>query len=529
MTAEKQEKPKTFARDSTGLVKNVSILDAVSLNVSSMSAGAALATITFTMILIPLTLSNFAGINLVYGSIIAFLITIPQMIVYTIMTRRLPRTGGDYVWVSRTFGGFIGSTASFMGYTMETMAFLALIVISAVLAIGTVLVTYVPSSTEYLALSLPGNTPNPPVPPDVTGQFILGAVIFGLLILLNIVKPKYGYKLVSASMIIGIAALVAANAVLLSAGNSGVVSYVNSLQSFTGANYTSVVSSAPSTAFSLQNTVFMMPFFAMFVYPWFVAAPAVASELKGKRATNWNVPIAAVTSLILVTGSFATLYYVGGQAFINGAFLNSPGLVYNAVFNFWTLAMGVSPNSYIGMFIGFGWIVWNIGILAYGIIGISRYIFAQAFDRFLPEKMSYISPRFGSPVIAHIVDLVVTIVLVGLASFYYGTLSSLYGAIMASMIYFIIVGLAAATYAYRNEKGGIKSVLMIAGVLSAAVFVFLTYQFLAYPGVWGGNNLAYGFIAVSVIIGAVIFQASKAYHKQRGIDITLAYKEIPPD
>jgi amino acid transporter len=330
-------------------------------------------------------------------------------------------------------------------------------------------------------------------------------------------------------MIIGIVTLVAANFSLLAAGRSGVVNYVDSLQSFTGENYSSVVSSAPASGFNLQNTLFLMPFFAMFVYPWFVAAPAVASELKGKGATNWNVPISALTSLILVTGSFATLYYVGSQAFINGAFLNSQGLVYNAVFNFWTLAMGVAPNAYLGMFIGLGWILWSVGILAYGIIGVSRYIFAQSFDRFLPERMSYVSKRFGSPVVAHVIDLVVTIALIGLASYFYGTLSSLYGAIMASMIYFVVVGLAAAAYAYRHERGGIKGLLIVSGVLSAAVFIFLTYEFLAYPGVWGGNGLAYGYIIVSVVLGAVIFQASRYFHNKKGIDISLAYTEIPPE
>ncbi|MDG6994930.1 MAG: APC family permease [Nitrososphaerota archaeon] len=515
-----EQKSKVFARESTGLVKNVSLLDAVSLNVSSMSAGAALATIAFTMSIIPQVLTSYSGINLVYGSIIAFIITIPQMIVYTIMTRRLPRTGGDYVWTSRAFGGFVGSTVSFMGYTVETMAFMALIVFSTVLAIGAVLVQM--GMMQYLGLAIPINFGG-----DGISQFVLGAIIYAILILLNIFKPKYGFKLVSATMIIGILSLVVGNAVLLSAGNHGVANYINGL-GINGTTYDSVASSVTGSTFNFANTVFLMPFFAMFVYPWFVAAPAVASELKGKRSTNWNVPISALISLIIVTGSFATMYYVGGYNFITGAFFNGT-LVNDYSFNFWTLAMGVSPNSAVAAFIGLGWILWNIGILAYGIIGISRYIFAQAFDRFLPEKMSYISPRFRSPVIAHVIDLVVTVVILGIAISAYGYINSLYGAIMASMIYFIFVGGAAVVFASRNEKGGMRTLLSAAGVLSALVFVFLTYQFLAYPGVWGGNAFAYGYVAASIVLGAVIYLISKSYHLKRGIDIGLAYKEIPPD
>lgn len=516
-----EQKSGVFVRESTGLVKNVSFLDAVSLNISSMSGGAALATIAFTMLLVPTALGSVSGVNLVYGSIIAFLITIPQMIVYTILTRRMPRTGGDYVWTSRAFGGFIGSTVSFMGYTVETMAFLALIVIATVLAVGSVGVSL--GYQSFLPLALPGNVAGA----DPLEQFILGSSVFGLLIALNVFRPRLGYKLVSFTVILGIASLVVANIVLLLAGNSGVAGFINSL-GIQGTTYQSVAQSYTGPAFSLSGTLFMMPFFAMFCYPWFVAAPAVASEIKGRGAMKWNVPISALVSLTIVTLSFAVLYYAAGYRFVTAA-LSNPTLVNDYSFNFWTLAMGVSGNQFIAAFIGLGWILWNIGILAYGIIGISRYIFAQSFDRFLPEKLSYVSHRFGSPVLAHLVDLVVTVILVGLASFFYGTLTSLYGAIMASMIYFVFVGVAAAIWARRNEKGITRPVLSVSGLLSAGVFVYLTYEFLAYGSVWGANPLAYGYIVASIILGAVLYQYSRISHARRGIDISLAFKEIPPE
>jgi hypothetical protein len=41
--------------------------------------------------------------------------------------------------------------------------------------------------------------------------------------------------------------------------------------------------------------------------------------------------------------------------------------------------------------------------------------------------------------------------------------------------------------------------------------------------------LAYSYVAVTFILGMVIYLGSKMYHSRRGIDITLAYKEIPPE
>jgi len=230
----------------------------------------------------------------------------------------------------------------------------------------------------------------------------------------------------------------------------------------------------------------------------------------------------------LLTAGFGTMYLVGGLPFTNAALANS-SLVYNYSFNFWTLAMGVANVPAIAWAIGIGWIVWNIAVLAYGIIIFSRYMFAQAFDRFLPARLAYVSPRYGSPLIAHAIDLVLTIAFVGLAAFLYGPLSSLFGVVLSAVIYFAFVGLAAVVYAVRHEKGNGKAVLGISGILMAIVYAFLSYEFLASPNVWGGNTLAYFYMVISFIAGLVIYGLSKMYYARQGIDIGLAFKEIPPE
>jgi amino acid transporter len=271
----------------------------------------------------------------------------------------------------------------------------------------------------------------------------------------------------------------------------------------------------------------MMPFFALFTYPWFNAAPSVGSELKGK-ASAWNVPISLLAAFLVVTIPYATMYYVGGFAFTTAAFRN-PTLVNNFGFNFFTLAIGVSSNAVQSFIIGLSWIVLTAAILAFGIITISRYMLAQSFDRFLPAKLAYVSGKYGSPVVAHLLDLVVTIALIGLAAFLYGTISSLYGAVMASMIYFAFVGLAAAIYGVRKEAGAARLALTVSGALQTLVFVYLTFEFLAYPSIWGGNMLAYGYIAATFILGVLIYTYRRVTSNQGGFSVELAFKEIPPE
>jgi len=511
--------PGVFVREATGLIKSVSMFDAVALNISSMSTGTALATIGFTMVLLP----TISGLNLVYASLIGFLISIPQIIVYTIMTRKVPRTGGDYVWLSRNLNGMFACALTMMGFTLQTLAFIALIVLSTVFAIGSVGVSL--GYQSFLSLALPGNIQGA----DPLSQFIVGIVIFGVLILINVVKPKAGYKIVSVFTVFGIASMVLAMVVLLSAGNQGVQGYMTFLNSI-GSNttYTQVANSYTGPSFSLGTNLFILPFFAIFVFPWIVAGPAVASEIKGKDAVRWNVPIAAIMSTILLTAGFGVMYYAGGFEFTNAALAN-PTLVYNYSFNFWTLAMGVVSFPPLAWIIGAGWIVWNIAILAYGVIIFSRYVFAQAFDRYLPASLAYISPKYNSPVAAHLIDLVMTTIFVGVAAFLYGILSSLFGVVLSAVVYFVFVGIAIALYALHSQQGSTKSLLAVCGILMSLVYIFLTYEFLASPSVWGGNTFAYVYMAASFAAGIVIYVISKSYYMKRGINIDLAFKEIPPE
>ena len=517
--------PKVFVRESTGLVKNVGFFDSIAMNLSNMSVGALLGVIGIAG-LFPMLISgqSMVSLNLVILSVIAFLLSVPQIIVYTIMSQRYPRSGGDYVYVSRVFGGPIGSVVSFMGYTMETTAYLALIVLSTVFAIGSVALFFV-FDPLYLGLAVPQGTGGPS---NSTNQFILGAVVFGGLILVNILRPKAGFKLVSALTIFGFLAIIIAMAVLLMAGNSGVVDYINGLD-ISDTTYQSVASSGSNVFFEWGPNIFLLPLMAAFVYPWLNASPAVAGEIKGRRAMKWNVPISSVLVFAFLTSSLAVMYYVAGQAFTNAAYSN-PALIFDHSFNFWTLAMGVSGNQLVAAIIGLGWVLSNLSVLAYGIIVISRYLLAQSFDRFLPSRISNVSSRFGSPITAHLVDLILTIGLVGMAAFYYiGGAEALFGAILASMVYFIFVGLAAAVHGMRKEAGLTKALLMLAGVLNVFIFGFLAYEFIAYPSVWALHDLTYYFIIASLVAGIVIYGLSWWYNKKRGIDISLAYKELPPE
>ncbi len=135
-----------------------------------------------------------------------------------------------------------------------------------------------------------------------------------------------------------------------------------------------------------MNTILMLlPFFAIYVYPWLNAGPAIASEIKGKSALRWNIPSAFILTLALLTIGFGAMYYSLGFSFVTAA-LSNPDL--NGVINFWTIAMAVSHSVVLSWFIAISSITWYLAILAYGAIVVVRYWFALAFDRVWPSAFA---------------------------------------------------------------------------------------------------------------------------------------------
>ena len=476
-----------------------------------------LAIIGYTMVLLP----SVAGVNLVYASIMALIFSIPQMIVYTMMTTRMPRTGGDYVWISRTFGGFIGSVVTLMGFTLADIPYLSLLCLTAVFAIGSVALEQ--GFGAFLGLALPPNMSGS----DPMTQFALAAVLLTILVAINLLRPRIAFKTVSLLTLVGIVCTGIGILTLISAGPAGVANYVTSL-AIPNMTYTSIASSYAGPSFDLGNTLMMVPFYITLGYAYMTAAPAVGSEIKGKNALRWNVAVSLFLEFVLLTAAAAAMYYAGGLGFINAA-LGNATLVYNYSFNFFTLAMGVAGNTILAWVIGVGWVAWIIAVMGYGVIVIPRYFLAQAFDRYLPAAMSYVNPRTGSPIVALLLEYVIALGFIGSAIFLYGTITSLYGTIVAIMGYFVIVGAAAAVYGFRKETGRSKILLTVSGILMALVFLWMTYEYLAFPGIWGGNALAYYYDLGALLLAIIIYIARQQYLKKSGIDISVAFKEIPPE
>ena len=98
------EKKKYFLREATGLVREAGLLDMIQLSAVSLTG---VSIIAGSMLLLPLITSA------IWQAItIAFVTAIPVLLVYCILSASMPRTGGDYIYISRLLHPSLGVVAA---------------------------------------------------------------------------------------------------------------------------------------------------------------------------------------------------------------------------------------------------------------------------------------------------------------------------------------------------------------------------------------------------------------------------------
>src|SRR6266853_985123 len=134
--ARNDQQQQLFVRKSTGLVREASAFDAMVFNaVFSAPVGATLAWGVF------FALTAFPGADLVTATIISFVLNVPVLLMMGLLASSMPRTGGDYVWVSRiltpplaTISNFGAAFSAMIGATFWARYY-------PVFALGPILVT----------------------------------------------------------------------------------------------------------------------------------------------------------------------------------------------------------------------------------------------------------------------------------------------------------------------------------------------------------------------------------------------------
>ena len=111
-------KPEIFTRKSSGLVRVMSPYSAFVYNILTMGL-----IFPWTYLWAP---GALPGGRLVWGILLAMIFEIPIALAYVWLSTALPRSGGDYVFQSRVFGGGVGFSIVMSGFVIWILQWVAL-------------------------------------------------------------------------------------------------------------------------------------------------------------------------------------------------------------------------------------------------------------------------------------------------------------------------------------------------------------------------------------------------------------------
>jgi amino acid transporter len=303
--------------------------------------------------------------------------------------------------------------------------------------------------------------------------------------------------------------------------------------------------------FSLLATLLIAPI-AWTSLQWATYSSQQNGEIKSAGSFR-NQAFIIVGALVLTGVLLAILAFVLQQAV-------GPEFLYVAGSGYWSgvseatlagsylwpniLATAIAFSPVVTLLIAAGFILNGHQIVHNCYIGMTRVMVAMSFDRLLPEWISRVSERFRTPVNAHVVYFVASIPVIWLYNtFSYGdtTWTSLtLGVTFACGYVFVATALAGAILPFRAKAaydaspgskytiGGVPLVTVI-GLLGAAAGVVFLYLFLTNDQLGLTSQLAYTVVGGVLLFSAAWYLIAKQVRRSRGIDVSYAFKEIPPE
>jgi amino acid transporter len=532
-----------FVRNSTGLVRSASAVDATIFNaVISAPVGSTIAYSIF------FALVAFPGADVVSVLILVAVINIPVLIMFALLGASMPRVGGDYVWVSRVLSpplALISNLCMIMGGLLGAAFFAKFF---SVLALGPVLVALgaIFNNSHFIDWGNAFQTNN---------GWILGASLFMVVLqtLILISGTKATFRWQNYSFIIARAGTLVAFVVLLIGSQGDFFSHFDALnKSFGGGNVAAVIKGAPGAASAAPNffssatlpTLFSIQGFMM----WNFWSVYMSGELKSasNRRRQLSVMFGALgwDTVLLVIG-VVLLFRVAGYNFVyalNAAGNNAYHIPSGPFYPF--LASLVFNTPILTIIIMGSFLFWSLPSMIANTFMPIRSFFAWSFDRLMPEGLANVNERTHSPINAIIVTNVIIAALV-VWSVIGNQFQLVLGLIvLAGALAVIIVGIAAVSLPgrrpdlYQASPANVRflgvPVLYIAGTLSILEFIgIIAISFINPLSVMNGNRADWWWIPAwllgLIVGGALLYYIPRFIRAQQGVNISFVYKELPPE
>ena len=517
-----------FARRASGLVRAFSAFDALNLNISMCSPPQGVLwawTWGASMFMsVHLGLSYFLGI---------FAVGLGAATVYAIWTLALPRSGGDYVWFSRAvhpaFGFAINWFLTFVflnWFAMNSQTLGPFFLAPILLSLGM-------SNAADFASSL-------------IGSVIIGTVyniLIALLLLFGSTTYVKFYRVIFGASLAG---SVIYMALLLGTPHEAFVTAFN--KAVTGIDYQGVIETAKSfgwiPGWTLTATLFGLVF-PFQNYSWAGFPAYVGGEIRKVEKAAW---IGMIGGLLAMGAWYValgeTIYHTAGFNFHSALTwlwvthseaypLKFPPYPQN-------YALILTSNTAILLAISIGWFLSAVYLNPPNLLLATRNVFAWSFDRILPTRLSKVSARFRAPVYTILACAIVgELLTIFVAYTTYAVMIVNTFMVMEAVLF--MVAIASLLFPYKKKEmfekfpeGAKKKVLgipllSISGAIMAVFSGFMVYAAYSAPALGGLDPISFAFNIAMLLIAVPIFGISYVYNKRKGINLSLLFKEIPPE
>lgn len=558
-------KTETFVRDATGLVRSMSWLDLLFLNVVSFGGA--------WSIIYALTYAPY------YGGDPAFslLLTAPGILallgIYYVFTTSMPRSGGDYVFMSRILHPAIGLGANFVGYALFLWFWIgdAATVFSSQGLAQTLSVYGSLSGAGWATAAASWLTP--PATGFAFNNFVLGTAFLLFFAAVVIFRTRLYFWIQNVFMTIAVIGL-AIIAVLMITAALNPSSFVNNFNAYAtsvGAHlkpdaYTNIsasaASSVPDTSVTnLGNNLMLVPLWFTVLF-WVFVSNYLGGETKtaksaARKALFGSFGIIFISTLVILEAAYKGL----GVPFIYGA--NNYYAAGNSPFGVLpqlTLFAGVmANNSLLVLFMGIGIVAGFILVAPQSMILMSRILFSYSFDQVAPRALADVNDRFHTPVKAIVLaaaggEVMLAILCGAMGGVGASTALALYSyaGLGTIALTFTFVSISAILFPYRRKQlyetassvkrriAGVPVVTLL-GLISLVYVVytvgeyfFLNQTFYTF-GCPAGGAVGCDFNwFIALLYGGFLAMVGyyflvRWYRSRGGIPYDATFKEIPPE
>jgi amino acid transporter len=509
-------KPEIFTRKASGLVRVMSPYSAFIYNILTMGL-----IFPWTYLWAP---GALPGGKMVWGILLATLIEIPIAFSYVWLSTALPRSGGDYVFESRVFGGGVAFTVVMSGYVIWILQWVAL---------SGWLLSYLGFAPLFLGLGATlGNVSLSSLGvwfTQSTGIIITSILnaLISLIILCSGFKNYVKFQWVMWYTVI--VAFAVMFGVLFFTNPSIFIERLNAfaVASGGGANFYQTAMNAVAAAgidlkppFSLIATLLVAPI-AWTSLQWATYSAQQNGEIKDARSFK-SQSIIMVGSLI-VTGILLALLAAGLERLAGSEFLYVAGAGYWSLipeatvggFYLWPniIAIAVTASPIVVLIIGLGYILNSHQIVHNCYIGMTRILVAMSLDRVLPEWFSKVNERYHTPVNAHMAYFLASIPVILAYNLVPGWVGLTLGVTFGCGYVFIITCLAGALLPYRAKDayeaspGAKYKVNGYVGILCTLVGVltFILISWILAPVAFGSYPMLIWLVRLATIVAVILF------------------------